>query len=327
MNRNFTWLLTAVLVGCIHRAEAQQPKKIPVIGYISSNSRSSPGPLLGAFRQALSDLGYNDEKNIRVEYRYTEGKSNRAAGFVAELLQLKIDLLVSPNLGGIFAAKQASKTIPIVIIANTDPVAAGIVESLSHPGGNITGVTTSSRDLSGKRLELLTEIVPRLSVLAVLRHADSQNGVIGLKEYEAAANVLRIAVQSLEVQGLNPDLEETFEIAVKRRAQALATITGSSLFQRQRQIADLAIKMRLPSLFEGSTWVESGGLMSYSADDPAVYRRAATYVDKILKGAKPAELPVEQPTKFELVINLKTAREIGLTIPPHVLARADRVIR
>ena len=307
--------------------EAQQPKKIPLVGYVSSNTPSSPGPLLGSFRQGLRDLGYIEGKNILVEYRYTEGNNGRSPSLVAELVQLKVDVLVLPNLPAMFAAKQATTTIPIVIVVNADPVALGLVDSLARPGGNITGFATLNRELSGKRLELLTEVLPRISLVGVLRQVDSPNSALGFEEYEAAARVLKIKLQSLEVRRDNPDLEEAFQTAVKRRVHGLVTITGSALFQRQKQITELAVKNRLPSMFEGSTWVDSGGLMSYSPDDLALYRRAATYVDKILKGTKPAELPVERPTKFELVINLKAAKQIGLTIPPNVLARADRVIK
>jgi ABC-type uncharacterized transport system substrate-binding protein len=213
------------------------------------------------------------------------------------------------------------------MVTNSDPVATGLINSLARPGGNITGLATLSRELSGKRLELVKEVVPRISRLAVLRDADAEGAAKSLREYEAVALSLKVPVQSLEVRGPNLDLAGAFQAAVKGRASALITITTSPLFRRPKQIAELAIKSRLPSMFEGSTWVESGGLMSYSTDDLAVYRRAAVYVDKILKGAKPADLPVEQPTKFELVFNLRTAKQIGLTIPPNVLARADKVIK
>jgi putative tryptophan/tyrosine transport system substrate-binding protein len=203
----------------------------------------------------------------------------------------------------------------------------GIVDSLARPGGNITGLNTLSRDLGGKRIQLLSEVVPHLSRVAVLRDADSQNAAIGFKEYETAGQVLNISVQSLEVRGFNLDVEGIIQRAVKGRANALITITEAKLFRYQKRIAELAIENRLPSMFEGDTWVEQGGLMSYSADDLAAFRRAAFYVDKIIKGAKPAELPVEQPTKFQLVINLKTAKQLGLAIPQTVLSRADRVIK
>jgi putative ABC transport system substrate-binding protein len=319
--------LCSLLLALGFSAQAQQAGKISRIGYVSSNDPSSPGPLVEAFRQGLRDLGNIEGKNILIEFRYTEGQNDRALRLVAELVQLKVDLLVIPALPGMLAAKQATKTIPIVIVSNADPVAIGLVDSLARPGGNITGLATLNRDLSGKRLELLAEVVPRISQAGVLRDADSQNSTIGFKEYESAARALKIELQSLEVQGPNPDLEGAFQTAAKRRAHALITITGALLFRRQKQIADLAVKTRLPSIFEGSTWVESGGLMSYSTDDLAVFRRAAVYVDKILKGTKPADLPIEQPTKFEFVLNLNTAKQIGLTIPQKVLIRADKVIK
>jgi putative ABC transport system substrate-binding protein len=263
-----------------------------------------------------------------VEYRYAEGQADRIPSLVSELVQLKLDVLVIPNLEGILTAKQATKTTPIVMVSSADPLASGIVNSLARPGGNITGLTTFSRVLSGKRLELLKETVPQLLRVAVLRNTGSgQTTVIAFKEYEAAANALNIQLQPLDVRGPNPDLEGTVQAAAKGRGSALLTITGALLFRYQKRIAELAINNRLPSMFEGSTWVEAGGLMSYSTVDRELFHRAAVYVDKILKGTKPADLPVEQPTKFEMMINLKTAKQIGVTIPPNVLARADRVIR
>jgi putative ABC transport system substrate-binding protein len=208
-----------------------------------------------------------------------------------------------------------------------DPVATGLVDSLAHPGGNITGLATLQRDLSGKRLELLTEVVPRLSRVGVLRNPDEQTGAIGFKDYEAAARALKIRLQSLDARGPNPDLARAFLEAVKGGANAVITITNGPLFRNSKRISDLALKNRLPSMYEGSTWVEAGGLMSYSANDLELFRLAAIYVDKILKGAKPADLPVEQPTKFEFVINLKTAKALNLTIPQTVLFRADKVIK
>jgi putative ABC transport system substrate-binding protein len=225
------------------------------------------------------------------------------------------------------AAQQPTKRIPIVMVTQFDPVATGLINSLARPGGNITGLATLQRDLSGKRLELLAEVVPRISRVGILRGADGSFSALGFKEYETVGRELKIQLQSLEVRRPTPDLEGAFQSAVKGRANALITITTSLLFRHQKQIAEHAVKSQLPSMFEGSTWVESGGLMSYSTDDLALYRRAAVYVDKILNGAKPADLPVERPTKFEFVINLKTAKQIGLTIPPNVLARADRIIR
>jgi putative ABC transport system substrate-binding protein len=307
-------------------AYAQQPTKIPRIGYVSgTGDPSNPGPYVEALRQGLRDLGHIEGKNFVIEFRGA-GKVGNAASLVTELVQLNVDILVIPTAGAIRAAKQATKTIPIVMVTQVDPVADGLVDSLARPGGNITGLATLQRDLSGKRLELLTEVVPRLSRVGLLRNPDDQTA-IGFKDYEAAARALKIRLQSLDVRGQNPDLEGAFREAVKGRANAVITITNNPLFRNSKKVTDLALKHRLPSMYEGSTWVEGGGLMSYSANDLELFRRAATYVDKILKGAKPADMPVEQPTKFELVINLKTAKQIGLTIPQKVLVRADRVIR
>jgi putative ABC transport system substrate-binding protein len=288
---------------------------------------SNPGPYVEAFRQGLRDLGYIEGKNIVIEYRGAEGKPDRISSLVAELVQLRVDVLVSGNFAVARAAKQATETIPIVMVTNQDPVATGLVDSLARPGKNITGFSTLQRELSGKRLELLKEVVPGISRVGVLRDADGSVSAMGFKEYEAAAHVLKLQLQSLEVKRPNPDLEGAFQAATKGRASALITVTNTLLFRYQKRIADLAIKNRLPSMYEGGTWVETGGLMSYSTNDLEVFRRVATYVDKILKGARPDDLPVQQPTKFELVINLKTAKQIGLTIPPNVLARADKVIK
>jgi len=308
-------------------AQAQQAK-VPRVGYISgTGSPSNPGPYVEALRQGLRDLGYVEGKSFVIEYRGAEGKPDRYPSLVNELVQLKVDVLVVPILPAILAARQATKTIPIVMVTNTDPVAGKLVDSLARPGGNITGLSTLAQDLSGKRLELLTEVVPRLSRVAVLRDVDSQNSAIAFKEYEATARALKVQLQSLDVRGPNPDLEGAFRAATKGRTNAIITITNSNLLIQQKRIVDLAITNRLPSMYQGSTWVESGGLMSYSTDDLAIYRRAATYVDKILKGTKPADLPIEQPTKFEFAINLKTAKQIGLNIPQSVLFRADRVIK
>jgi len=305
-------------------AEAQQPKKIPRIGYAASGGDiNDPGRLVEAFRQGLRDLGYIEGKNIVVEYRYPGTNRDPGPGVVAELMQLKVDVLVSSSAGAIRAAKQATKTIPIVMVASFDPVETGLVDTLARPGGNITGVARLTHELSGKRLELFKEAVPRISRVAILAAPGSPS----LQEYEPAARALKISLESLEVNGPNPDLEGAFQSAVKARVNALITVASSSVNRFTKQILELAIKNRLPSMHEVSTRVEAGGLMSYSADDAAIFRHAAVYVDKILKGAKPGEIPVEQPTKFEFCINLKTAKQIGVTIPPNVLARADRVIR
>jgi putative ABC transport system substrate-binding protein len=323
----FCSLITVLLITALP-AEAQQPAKIPRIGWVSgSGDRNTPGPQVEAFQQGLRDIGYIEGKNIVVEYRYAEGKMDRIADLVAELVKLQVDVLVSPNGPAVLAAKQATKTIPIVMVVVLDPVATGIVDSLARPGGNITGVSTLNRELSGKRLELLKEAVPRISRVGVLWDANAPGPKTGFKEYEGAARRLKIQLQSLEVRGPNPDLEGAFQAAAKGRANALITIRSVLLLSYPKRIADLAIQNRMPSMSEGSVFVEAGSLVSYAASDAESFRRAAYYVDRILKGTKPADLPVEQPTKFELVINLKTAKQIGLTIPQWVLTRADKVIR
>ncbi|OGQ83334.1 MAG: hypothetical protein A3F90_07860 [Deltaproteobacteria bacterium RIFCSPLOWO2_12_FULL_60_19] len=321
-------LMAVALVAAGAIAEAQQTKKVPRVGFLSgAGDPSNPGPRVEAFRQGLRDLGYVEGKNIIVEYRYIEGNLDRSPGLVAELIQSKVDVLVTTFLPGTRAARDATKTIPIVMVSFVDPVAIGLVESLARPGGNITGLATLSRDLSGKRLELLKEIVPAISRVGALRDIDAPGPAIAFKEYEAAARALKIQLQSLEVRAQNPDLEGVFQAAVKGRASALITIRNPLLNRFSKRIVDLAIKNRLPLMCEDSEYVEAGGLMSYSTIDADSFRRAAVYVDKILKGAKPADLPVEQPMKFEFVINLKAAKQIGLTIPPNVLVRADKVIK
>jgi putative ABC transport system substrate-binding protein len=261
-----------------------------------------------------------------VEYRYFEGKVDRIPSLVAELLPLKLDVLVSVNTLAIRAFKQATKTLPIVIVINDDPVTTGIVDSLARPGGNVTGLTRFTRELSGKRLELLKEAVPKISRVGVLDDASTDIRA-SFQDFEPAARALKIQLQSLEVRGPNPDLDGAFQAAAKGRVNGLITVRTALLISYRKQIADLAIKNRLPSMSEGGDFVEAGALMSYSSSDAEVFRRAAYYVDKILKGAKPADLPVEQPTKFELVISIKTAKQIGVTIPQSLLYRADRVIK
>jgi len=322
------WCVTVCLMhfALCASADAQQ-SKIPRVGYVSNNTASSPGPLVEAFRQGLRKLGYTDQRNIVLEYRYAEGNEERIATLVNELVHKSVDLLVVPSGIGAQAAKKATKTIPIVMIVQVDPVATGLVDSLARPGGNITGLARLQRQLSGKRLELLNEAIPRLSRVGVLRESQGQVSRIGWEEYKNAAEPLKIQLHSIGLQNPSADLELAMQTAVSDQIGALITITGAQTFQLRKAITELASKHRLPSMFEGSSWVEMGGLMSYSTDDIEIFRRAAVYVDKILKGAKPANLPVEQPTKFEFLINLKTAKQIGLAIPPNVLARADRVIK
>ena len=307
---------------------AQHPAKIPRIGYVSgTGSASDQGPYVEALRQGLRDLGQVEGRNFSIAYRGAEGKLNRVLSIVDELVRLKVDVIVAPFPAAIHAAKQATRTIPIVIVTGLDPVANGIVDSLARPGGNITGVATLAQNLNAKRLEILKEAVPRLSRVAVLWTPNDPAGTISFKEYEAAARALKIQIQSLEVRLEDPDVDEAFQTAANVRADALLTITTAALFLRQGRIAELAVKNRLPTMFPGSAWVESGGLMSYSTNDLEAFRLAATYVDKILKGAKPADLPVEQLAKFEFAINLKTAKEIGVAIPQSLLLRADKVVQ
>ena len=326
MTKKFLLLaLCSLLLALGFSAQAQQPKKIPRIGFLAG---SHEGTSVRAFQQGLRDLGYIEDKNILIAYSYVDGNVDRIPTLVTELVQLKVDVLVVATLVGIRSAKEASKTIPIIMVTTQDPVATGIVDSLSHPGGNITGVTTLVRELSGKRLELLKEALVGVSRVGVLWDANAGPGpAIAFKEYEARARTLRMPLQSLEVRGPNPDLEGVFQAAANGHISAMITMNTLVLTRYQKRIADLAIKNRLPSMCETSDYVEAGGLMSYSANQTEGYRRAAVYVDKILKGAKPADLPVEQPTKFEFIINLRTAKQIGVTISPNVLARADRVIK
>jgi len=307
---------------------AEQRSPVPRVGVLASaGSATTSGAQIEAFRQALRQLGYVEGSNVIVEYRYAQGEQDRMASLVTELVQLQVDVLVVTALTAIRAAKHATKTIPIVMVILSDPVATGIVENLARPGGNITGFTRLTRELSGKRLELFKEAVPQLSSAAVLWDADSPGSAAAFKDYEAAARSLRIPIQSLKMTGPNPDFELPSHPGAKPSSSGLLSINNALLRRHSKQIADLAIKSRLPSMHEGSDYTTAGGLMSYSANETEAYTRAALYVDKILKGAKPADLPVEQPTRFELVFNLKTAKQIGLTIPPNLLARADRVIR
>ena len=312
--------LCAWLLALTVPAAVQQPKKVPRIGFVTGNRQELS---VTEFQRALGNLGYIEGKNIVVEHRYTGGMTDR---IVAELVQLKPDVLVSTVPSAIRAAKQATSTIPVVFVTTGDPVAEGLVDNWARPGGNITGLTRLTRDLSGKRLELVKELLPRISRVGIL-WTSSSTVTTGFKAYEAPARALKIQLQSMEVRGPNPDFERAFRDAAKGHVSALVTVSNRMLTPYPKEIANLAVRNRLPSMFETSYYVEFGGLMSYAANDAEVYRRAATYVDKILKGAKPAELPVEQPTKFEFIVNLKTAKQIGLTISPNVLARADKIIR
>jgi putative tryptophan/tyrosine transport system substrate-binding protein len=320
-----TILLSELQLASVAAVESQT--KIPRIGYVSgSGTADNPGPYVEALRQGLRDLGYVERKNFLIEYRGAQGKPDRIPKLIVDLVQSKVDVLVVPTSGGVRAASQATKTIPIVMVTQVDPVATGVVDSLARPGGNITGLTTLQRDLSGKRLELLMAVVPRLSRLGILRSPEDETA-IGFENYEAAARALNVRLQSLDARGSDPDLEGAFREAVKGRSDAIATITNNPLLRNAKRVAALALENQLPSMYEGATWVKAGGLMSYSANDIDLFRRAAAYVDRLLKGAKPADLPIEQPTKFEFVLNLKTARALNLPISQTVLFRADKVIK
>jgi len=319
--------ITFAMCGAV--ATAQQPKKVSRIGYLSSNDPATESTRSEAIRRALRALGHIEGQNIAIEYRYAEGKIDRFSELAAEVVRLKVDIIVVA--GGtdyIQAAKNATKTIPIVMVGTgSDPVEAGLIESLARPGGNVTGLTNLTGDLGSKRLELLKEAVPKLARVAVLYNPASPGSVVEVKELlPVAARALRVTLQLWEVRGTD-NFERVFAAMGKQRPDGLHVTSGPRMTANGKRIADFALKSRLPSVYQSREYVDAGGLMSYGADLADSYRLIGVYVDKILKGAKPADLPVERPTKFELVINLKTAKEIGLTIPPNVLARASRLIK
>ena len=308
-------------------AEAQQLKKVPRIGLLLSTSPSGTRGVVEAFRQGLHELGYAEGKNITIEYRFAEGREDRIRQFASELVRLKVDVIFVSATVATLATKNATTTIPVVFTIVDDPIAFGLIDSLGHPGGNITGLTSGAGPgLYGKRLELLKETFPRVSRVAVLWNPDDPGSVINMRGMEAPARSLSLKLQSVEMREPN-DLEQAFSAMKREHAEALVTILGALVGGQRSRIVDLAAKSRLATMSAESRWTEAGGLMSYGASYPDLYRRAATYVDKILKGAKPAELPIEQPTEFEFVINLKTAKQIGLTIPQSVLYRADKIIK
>jgi putative tryptophan/tyrosine transport system substrate-binding protein len=321
-----TSLLTTILLTTVSIAEAQQPTKVPRIGFLSAFSGSSLSARIEAFRQGLRELGYVEGKNVVIESRYAEGRLDRLTDLAAELVRLKVDVIVTGGPSPTRATKEATVTIPIVMALDNDPVGSGFVASLARPGGNITGLATLSPEISGKQLELLKEIVPRLSHVAVVGTSSNPGNAQMLKETELAAGAFAVQLHYLDVEDPK-DIETVFRAASKGRADAVLVLPNSVLLSQRAQLADLAAKNRLPAVYGQPEYVDAGGLMFYGASITEMFRRAATYVDKILKGAKPADLPVEQPTKFEFVISLKAAKQIGLTIPPNVLARADRVIR
>jgi putative tryptophan/tyrosine transport system substrate-binding protein len=315
-------LCTFLFAPCVP-AQAQ-PTKVPRIGYLAADPRA---PTREAFRQGLRDFGYVEGESIFIEWRFTEDKSDRISELAAELVRLKVDVIVSGNSSAVSILQRATTTIPIVMATyGGDPVADGIVTSFSRPGGNITGVVSLATELGGKQLELLKETLPKLSRVAVMWSPDDSAARIQWQEIQTAAGALGIQLLSLEVRAAS-ELDKAIETAARARVGALVVLRGGTSYFLRKQVIALAEKHRLPGMYFASEFVEAGGLMSYSGNNEAQYRRAATYVDKILKGTKPADLPAEAPTKFELVINLKAAKQIGLTIPPNVLARADKVIK
>jgi putative ABC transport system substrate-binding protein len=321
------WLVVVLTYFC--PAEAQQATKaLPRIGFISSTGTAeSPSPLFEAFREGLRDLDYVDGKNIVIVHRYAEGRLDRMRPFVHEFVHQKVDVIVGVNNVVIRAAKEATKTIPIVMVSSVDPVAAGYVESFAHPGGNITGLAWLNRDISAKRLELLKELLPRLSRGAILWDSDGPGPAVAFKEYTVAAPAFKVDLRSLDVRGPNPDFEGAFQNAKIARTEALIVVGNPLMSQHMKSIFALAKHHRLPSLTEEDRYVNAGGLISYGANFAHLYRRAAEYVVEILKGAKPGDLPVKLPAKFEIFINLKTAEKIGVVIPQHLLVQADKVIK
>jgi ABC-type uncharacterized transport system substrate-binding protein len=319
------FIFVTVMLASVLFAHAQQPTKVPRIGYLTGATPGGQAVRIEAFRQGLRELGYLEGKNIGVEYRYAELKPARLPALAADLVRLKVDVIVTSAGGMTRAAKEATNIIPIVMAQDSDPVGNGFVASLARPGGNITGLSNLAPEISGKQLELLKEIIPKLSRVAILG-GTSTSTAQQLKEIELASSAFKVKIQYLSVQS-SKDIETAFQAASEGRVGAILVLAGPIFNSNRPQIAKLAVRSRLPAIYNHSQYVIDGGLMTYSASQPDLDRRAATYVDKILKGAKPADLPVEQPQKFEFIINLKAAKQIGLTIPPNVLARADRVIR
>jgi len=322
----FCLALGAMLFAICFSAEAQQPTKVPRIGHLVANFPSTNPARNEAFRQGLRELGYVEGKSIVIEWRYAEGKPDWLPALAAELVRLKVDVIVTAGPASTRPAKEATSTIPIVMGFDNDPIGNGFVASLARPGGNITGLSSLAPEISGKQLELLKEIAPRLSRVAVLGNSTTPGNAQALKEIELAAGALKLQLHYLDVLATK-DIETAFRAASEGRADAVLALQNTVLLSQRRHVVELAVKSHLPAIYYTVEYVEEGGFMTYSVNATDLFRRAATYVDKILKGAKPADLPVEQPKKFEFIINLKAAKQIGLTIPPNVLARADRVIR
>jgi putative ABC transport system substrate-binding protein len=318
--------LSAVLFALCPSASAQEPTKMPRIGLLVAVSPSAAAARIETFRQGLRELGYIEGKNIVIESRYAEGKLDRLPVLAAELVRLRVDIIVTAGGQATRAAKQATSTIPIVMTNDPDPVGSGFVASLARPGGNITGLSTLAPELSGKRLELLKEVVPKLSRVAIVGTSTQPGHTQTIKELELAAREFKAQTQYLDVLK-SKDIEIAFRAAAKGRAEGVLTLTSAILRSQRIQLADLAVINRIPVIYNDIQFVEAGGLIFYGVSFLDLDRRAATYVDRILKGSKPADLPVEQPKKFEFIVNLKAAKQIGLTVPPNVLARADKVIR
>ena len=318
-------VVLVAMAACGARAEAQQPK-VPRIGFLVAGPASAVSARVEAFRQGLRERGYVDGKNIVIEYRYGEAKLDRLPALATELVQLKVSVIVTGGSQATLPAKNATSTIPIVMAQDNDPIGSGFVASLARPGGNITGLANLAAELSGKQLELIKEIIPKLSRLAVLRDLTEPGNPRAVKETELAAQGFAVQTHYMEIQAAR-DIEPAFRAVGNKRTDALLVMPSAIFNSNRKQIVELAAKGRLPGMYPRAEYVEEGGLMTYGVNTPDMYRRAAIFVDKILKGTKPADLPVEQPTKFDLLFNLKTAKQIGLTIPPNVLARADRVIR
>jgi len=316
--------VTFAMCGAV--AQAQQPGKVLRIGYLAGTGPDAQSARIQAFRQGLRELGYVEGKNFVIESRYAEGKLDRLPALAADLVRLKVDIILSAGPTTTRLLKEATSTIPIVMAQDSDPVANGFVASLARPGGNITGLSTLAPEISGKRLELLKETVPRLSRVAVFGTSNYPGNAQSLREVELVAGAFGVKLQYLDVQSPK-DIETAFRAAGKGRADAVLTLNSPILLSQRAQIAELAVKSRVPAIYNVPDFVEAGGLMTYGVSFIDLYRRAATYVDKILKGRTPADLPVEQPMKFEFIVNLKAAKQIGLTIPPNVLVRAHRVIR
>jgi putative ABC transport system substrate-binding protein len=319
------WLI-ALALASFRLAGAQQVGKVPRVGFLGAATAFAVAARVEAFRQGLRELGYVEGKNIVIQWRFAEGKVDRLPALIADLARIKVEVIVTAGGTVTRAAKEASVMIPIVMGFDNDPVGSAFVASLAHPGGNITGLSSLAPEISGKQLELLKETIPKLSRITVFGTSIQPATALSLRETQRSAEAFKVQIQYLDIQGPK-DIENAFQDARKGRADAVLVLGSPILESHRTEVTDLAAKNRLPAIYHATEFVEAGGLMTYSVSLTDLFRRAATYVDKILKGAKPGDLPVEQPTKFDFIVNLKAAKQIGLTIPPNVLARADRVIK